>query len=124
MACLHLVFNVVKLLPALEDPFPGQKVKPPLPPEIVDREEHYEVERILDSHFTCDQLHFLVKWKGYSDEENSWIPEEDLAAPARLREFYATHLGTPWRVHSVAFQSLSFHASRMQHPRRVGDIRG
>jgi len=115
---------VVKLLPAPEDPFPGQKVQPPLPPEIVDGEEHYEVERILDSCFTRDQLHFLVKWKGYSYEENSWIPEEDLAAPARLQEFYATHPGTPWQVHSMAFQALSFHASRTKHPRRGGDVRG
>ena len=85
MARLHLVFNVIKLLLAPEDPFPGRKAQPPPPPpEIVDGEEHYEVERILDSRFTRDQLHFLVKWKGYSYEENSWIPEENLAAPARL----------------------------------------
>ena len=52
MARLHPVFNVVKLLPAPEDPFLGWKVQLLLPPEIVDGEEHYEVERILDSCFT------------------------------------------------------------------------
>ena len=96
---------------------------PPPPPEIVDGEEPYEVERILDSRFTQDWLHFLVKWKGYGYEENSWIPEEDLAAPARLWEFYATHPGAPQQVHLVAFQSLALHASRTQHPRRGGDVR-
>ena len=95
MARLHLVFNVIKLLPAPEDPFLGRKVQPPPPPEIVDGEEHYEIERILDSRLTCDRLHFLVKWKGYGYEENSWIPKEDLAAPVRLWEFYATHPGAP-----------------------------
>ena len=70
-------------------------MQPPPPPDIVDGEENYEVERILDSHFTQDQLHFLVKWKGYSYEENSCISEEDLTAPARLQEFYATHPGAP-----------------------------
>ena len=88
LAHLHPVFNVVKLLP-------GQKVRLPLPPEIVYGEEHYEVVRILDCCFIKDQLYFLVKWKGYSYEENSWIPEEDLAAPVRLWEFYATHPGAP-----------------------------
>ena len=124
MARLHPVFNVVKLLPAPEDPFPGRRVQPPPLPEIVDGEEHYEVEKILDSRFTWDKLHFLVKWKGYGYEENLWLPEEDLTAPARLWEFYTTHPGTPWQVHSMAFQSLSFCTSRMQHPRRGGDVRG
>jgi len=53
-------------------------------PEIVDGEEHYKVERILDSHLIWDWLHFLVKWKCYGYEENSWIPEEDLTFPVRL----------------------------------------
>jgi len=64
-------------------------------PEIVDGEEHYKVERILDSHLIWDWLHFLVKWKCYGYEENSWIPEEDLTSPARFWEFYTTHPCTP-----------------------------
>ena len=44
MSQLHPVFNIVKLLQALEDPIPGQKARPPPPPEMVDGEEHYEVE--------------------------------------------------------------------------------
>ena len=57
MARLHPIFNVVKFLPAPEEPFLGQKAQPPLPPEIVDGEEHYEIERIMDSQFTRDWLH-------------------------------------------------------------------
>ena len=49
MSHLHPVFNVIKLLPALSDPILGWKASPPPPPEIVDREEHYVVEWILDS---------------------------------------------------------------------------
>ena len=44
MSQLHPVFNMVKLLQALEDPIPGQKAHPPPLPEIVDGEEHYIVE--------------------------------------------------------------------------------
>ena len=49
MSRLHPVFNVIKLLPALSDPIPGWKASPPPLPEIVDGQEHYVVEWILDS---------------------------------------------------------------------------
>ena len=49
MSQLYSVFNVVKLLQAPEDPIPGQKARPPPPPEMVDGEEHYVVEQVLDS---------------------------------------------------------------------------
>ena len=49
MSRLHPVFNVIKLLLTTSDPILGQKASPPPPPEIVDGEEHYVVERILDS---------------------------------------------------------------------------
>ena len=44
MSQLPLVFNVVKLLQAPEDPIPGQKAHPPPPLEMEDGEEHYIVE--------------------------------------------------------------------------------
>ena len=49
MSHLHPIFNVIKLLLTLSDPILGQKANLPPPPEIVDREEHYVVECILDS---------------------------------------------------------------------------
>ena len=49
MSQLHPVFNVVKLLQALEDPIPSQKACLPPPPEMMDGEEHYVVEQVLDS---------------------------------------------------------------------------
>ena len=49
MSHLHPVFNVIKLLPTLSNPIPGWKASPPPLPELVDREEHYVVEWILDS---------------------------------------------------------------------------
>ena len=60
MSRLHPVFNVVKLVPASEDPITGQRSDPPPPPEIVDGEEHYVVEKILDSQLIRNKLHYLV----------------------------------------------------------------
>jgi hypothetical protein len=46
---LHPVFPTVKLSPALPDPIPGQQPAPPPPTTLIDGEEEYEVEAILDS---------------------------------------------------------------------------
>ena len=79
MSWLHPIFNVVKLLQAPEDSIPGQKACPPPPLEIVDGEEDYIVEQVLDSWLMRGQLQFLVKWEGYGYKENSWVPELDIA---------------------------------------------
>ena len=56
MSWLHPVFNIVKLLWAPEDSIPGQKACPPPPLEMVDGEEHYVVEQVLDSRLMRGQL--------------------------------------------------------------------
>ena len=62
-------------------------------------------------------LQFLVKWEGYGYEENSWVSEQDVAAPDKLCEFYQTQPGAPRWICSMAFQSLMSCASRTQHAR-------
>jgi hypothetical protein len=49
MKHLYPVFNVVKFTLAPMDPIPGRHVPPPPPPELIDGEEEYVVEEILDS---------------------------------------------------------------------------
>lgn len=44
---LHPIFNVSLLEPAAEDPLPGQR-QAPLPPIIVDGEEEWPIEELLD----------------------------------------------------------------------------
>jgi hypothetical protein len=73
MARLHPVFNVIKLLPIPDDPIPGRRSRPPPPPEIVGREEHYLVGKIIDSCLIRDRLHFLIKWERYGYEENTCV---------------------------------------------------
>ena len=54
---------------------------------MVDGEEPYIAEQVLDSQLMRGQLQFLVKWEGYGYEENSWVPESDIAALDKIREF-------------------------------------
>ncbi|QRW22117.1 Retrotransposable element Tf2 protein [Rhizoctonia solani] len=52
-------------------PFPEQP-----PPETIEGEEEYEVEQIIDSKKQCRKWFYIIKWKGYGPEDNSWEPEE------------------------------------------------
>ena len=58
---------------------------------IVDGEEEYEVEAILDCRRRRGQLQFLIKWKGYGLEENSWEPERNIHAKELIYAFFRSH---------------------------------
>ena len=75
---IHPIFNESYLTPYNPPAFPIQKSPPPPPPEIVDGLEQYEVKEILDSQFHQNQLQYLVKWKRYPSEENTWELERNL----------------------------------------------
>ena len=36
----------------------------------------YEVERILEKRIRSGKVEYLVKWVGYSEEDNEWISED------------------------------------------------
>ncbi|KAH9840072.1 uncharacterized protein C8Q71DRAFT_703358 [Rhodofomes roseus] len=61
--------------------------------EAGDDEEEYEIERIMDAKigmFAKGRMGYLVKWKGYGDEHNSWVDEQDAGnAHDLIDEFWA-----------------------------------
>ena len=61
MRQLHPVFNVVKLSTTPEDPILGRKPQALPPPIVIDREEEWEVEEILNSRWHRRRFQFLVK---------------------------------------------------------------
>lgn len=77
---------------------PGQQVSPP-PPVRVQGEEEFEVETILDSRLRRGRLEYLVRWKGYTPEHDSWEPERNLEnTPEQIVAFRSRHSGAPRRV--------------------------
>jgi Chromo (CHRromatin Organisation MOdifier) domain len=59
---------------------------------IVGQEKEYEIEEIHNSRRRCGRLEFLVHWKGYPDEDNTWEPEKHLEnAPQVVKQFYDLH---------------------------------
>jgi hypothetical protein len=95
---LHPVFHVDLLTPYRETEFHGTNYDKP-PPDLIDGEEEYEVERIVASRRfgRGRKLQYLVKWKGYPDAENQWVAKEDVFAEDAIREFQGSNSDS--RVH-------------------------
>ena len=84
---IHNVFHV-SLLDKYREPVEGQKPSEPAP-VIVEQEEEWEVERILDSRRRKRKLQYLVQWAGYNHIQTSWEPAENLEnAPDIVEEFH------------------------------------
>ena len=56
-----------------------------------DRDEEYEVEWIVDSHWKGQCLEYLIHWKGYPEEECTWEPAGNLThAKEAIADFHRT----------------------------------
>ena len=85
---IHDVFHADLLTPYHESELHGPNFTKP-PPDLIDREEEYEVEEILQSRKYGRQrkVQYLIKWKGYLDSENQWVDWDDMHADEALVEF-------------------------------------
>lgn len=73
---IHDVFHVSMLEKVTKDNFNREPV--PLPPVVVEGEEQYEVEEILNSRMFNRRFEYLVRWKGYGLGEASWEPSTNV----------------------------------------------
>jgi hypothetical protein len=120
MRQLHPVFPVVKLTLAVPDPILGRRPKPPPPPVVIDGEQEWEVEEILNSRMFRNRLEYLVKWKGFGMEEASWEPRTNVHAPQLVAKFHQTHPSAPRYVHYIQFAELPF---RVRHVSVTPEVR-
>ena len=89
---IHPVFHIDLLTPYCETITHGPNYQHP-PPNLVDNEEEYEVEKILDSQLfgRCKQPQYLVQWKGYPDLDNMWVDKDDIFAEDKVQEFESSN---------------------------------
>ncbi|KAM4057638.1 chromatin organization modifier domain-containing protein [Hirsutella rhossiliensis] len=78
---IHPIFHISLLEPAPRNAKPQEKIE-------VDDDQEYEAEQILDTRKQGQQQEYLVKWKGYGPEENTWEPTKHLThCGSLLRQF-------------------------------------
>src|SRR5260221_4427648 len=68
---------------------------------LIDGSEEYEVESIVDSKYRYQHLHYLVKFKGWLDSNNEWLPADHLAnAPDIVQDFHLCYPSAPTPCHT------------------------
>jgi hypothetical protein len=112
---IHPVFHIDLLTPYRETITHGPNYQRPVP-ELVDGEEEYSVEKILDSRKfgRRRRLQYLVKWEGYPDLDNMWVDKDDVFADDKVREFKASNPAKEIHIRSLS-SAKSPHPSAIQH---------
>ncbi|KFY15270.1 hypothetical protein V492_02110 [Pseudogymnoascus sp. VKM F-4246] len=77
--------NLTKMKPAKKN---GKK--------DTEKDEEYEVERVLDSRVHNGELKFYILWKGFSMEEATWEPRSNLEnSTEAIDEYFEAYPGNP-----------------------------
>jgi hypothetical protein len=84
---IHNVFHVDLLIPYYETEEHGADYPQP-PPELIDGEEEYQVEEIIDERTNRRKKQYLIKWVGYPASENKWVNAKDIHAKELLEEYH------------------------------------
>ena len=138
---IHNTFHISLLeLYNNNNKLPSQRSEPP-PPIIIEGEQEYELEEVIDSRLHYNKLQYRAKWTGYSPEhDKNWYPAENFEnADLAKRNFHARYpsmpkprsnsrnrrterCSSPYRRHRTRKKPLHAHRRHRPH-RRIGEPR-
>ena len=97
---IHPVFNEALLTPYKPPTYPQQQLPRPAPPVVIEGDEEYEVNEILDSRMRGSKLQYLVRWKDYPTRVDwTWEPESNIMhAPEAIKDFHTKNPSAPRRL--------------------------
>jgi hypothetical protein len=112
---IHPMFHIDLLTPYKETITHGPNYQRPVP-DLVDREEEYSVEKILDSRKFSRRRHlqYLVKWEGYPDSDNMWVDKDDVFTDDKVQEFKALNPAKETHIRRLSSTKLPY-PSALQH---------
>ena len=88
---IHLVFHASLLSHYGENPIHSPNFPKP-PPDLIAGEEEYEIEKILCHRGSPSNCFFLIRWKEFSAEDDSWEPKQNLKhSKTTLTEYKKRH---------------------------------
>ena len=88
---IHPVVNVSRVQLYKSQIKEQKKIPPKL--VIIEGEEEFEVEKILNKRTVRGKEKFLVRWKGYMAEEDTWENRENLENAKKLVEEFQREYG-------------------------------
>jgi hypothetical protein len=105
----YRIFNRDRLKRYVAPIFDSQRdAEVPPPPELVDEFEEYEVEAVLADRVRQGIKEFLIRWKGYPPENDTWEPQENLQnAKDALRRYMSRGRATRKGGHNVRIFQLN-----------------
>jgi hypothetical protein len=59
-----------------------------------DNDERYDIEAILNHRGRKGAYEYLVRWKGYGREEDSWEPAKQFDSPAMIEQYWKRRKGS------------------------------
>jgi hypothetical protein len=103
---IHPVVNITWVTPYHAPTIEGQSTEEP-PLIVIRGEEEYEVEEVLNSRMRGRRFEYLVKWKGYTDEHNTWEPASNLTnSKEAVTKYHKKHPSAPRQI--AAFSEINF----------------
>jgi hypothetical protein len=74
---------------------------PPPPTTLIDGEEEYKVEVILDSRMRYNRLEYLLKFKGYDESHNQWEVHTHVHAKLKMALFHCKYPSAARHINAV-----------------------